>query len=591
MSQQTIHLPLHDQAWRGALARTVALTGLIAAAFCLTVAALMLAAHVHQQNADPLTNGTLIQLKEQLADDPENEALKQAIRQADLEVRRRHLQRQRFLTRGSYLLLGGLCVALACGKAYWHLTAKPYLPDPQRLPAACRPGLARTLRASVGIAAAIAGGGILAVALLPDYRTTWFAALVAQPDPTAPATAPVAAGSLPPREVYLRNWPMFRGPGGCAVAPEGDYPTDWDGSAGKNILWKTRIPLPGYNSPIVWNDSIFLSGATETQRLVYCVDAATGGIRWQEPLPIRPGSKPPQVLEETGLSPSTLATDGLRVYAMFPDGDVAAFDFSGKRIWMRSLGPLENQYGHATSLLTVGERLIVQLDQGSSKKDTRSAILALDGTTGRTVWSTPRPVPNSWTSPILADTPSGLQIITAANPYVIAYDPADGREIWRAGFLSGDVAPSPAYAAGMVFAGQAHADLAAIRTDGQGDVTDTHIAWKADGELPEISSPLATGDHVFMVTTPGLLTCLDAKSGKMLWEHDLEKDVNASPILVGRNVYLTDTTGVTHIFEAADAYKPVAAPGIGEAVHATAAFSGGRIYIRGKEHLYCIAAR
>ena len=121
-------------------------------------------------------------------------------------------------------------------------------------------------------------------------------------------------------------------------------------------------------------------------------------------------------------------------------------------------------------------------------------------------------------------------------------------------------------------------------------MTDTHIVWKADGELPEISSPLATADHVFMVTTPGLLTCLDAKSGKMLWEHELEEDVNASPILVGKFVYLTDTQGITHIFEPAGMFKAVAAPSIGEAVYATAAFVGGRIYIRGKEHLYCIAA-
>ncbi|MDP6381260.1 MAG: PQQ-binding-like beta-propeller repeat protein, partial [Phycisphaerae bacterium] len=202
-----------------------------------------------------------------------------------------------------------------------------------------------------------------------------------------------------------------------------------------------------------------------------------------------------------------------------------------------------------------------------------------------------RTVASSWTTPIVIDAGGRRQLITCATPWVLAYDPADGTELWGAEFLLGDVAPSPIFAGGLVFAVNDGAVLAAIRPDGDGVVTDTKIVWKAHDGLPDIASPVSDGNLVYLVAAGGLITCYDAADGKKVWEKYLERNYTASPSLVGNRIYLLDMDGVMLMLEAGREFKELGQAELGEECHASPAFADGRIYIRSEGHLYCIGKK
>ncbi len=385
---------------------------------------------------------------------------------------------------------------------------------------------------------------------------------------------------------------MFRGPvAGRAEAME--YLTEWDGATSQGVVWKAEIPLPGKNSPIFSEGKIFLTGADDMAREIYCFDAATGEMLWSQPFDRSgpPGEDLPDVMEDTGYAAPTVATDGERVFASFANGDVVAYDLEGEFVWMQEFGPVENSYGHAASLAMHEDKVIMQLDQTFDADEGLSALIALDAATGEEVWRTTRPVPNSWSSPIVIRTDENTQIITTADPYVISYNPETGEELWRVECLMGDVGPSACYADGLVYAANDMADVLAIRATAGGlGGAAGDIVWTADEGLPDTSSPASNGDIVILVTSYGTVTCYGAKDGAKLWEEDLGATFNSSPMIVGENVYLSDTDGVTHIFGAAREYKSVGTGTLEEPIHATPVFLDGRIYVRSEGNLYCIGA-
>jgi len=565
-----------------ALRRACVFSALVAGAFMLVVAAVLVVDYVRLSDSAQDESIELLSLRKELSDNPIDDALKSRIRELDLELRNQHFRAEARMRVGIYLLAGGaaLCMALVQGAAWlgrqirrvgstdlpgWQARASKFA----RWAVAA---LAVVLVASAGLLAALSQG------LGPWGRREW----------------PDISG----------NWPRFRGPGGLGVFSGAGVPQTWDVQTGEGILWKRRVPLPGNGSPVIAGDRLFLAGADDYRREVYCFHAGSGELLWRSEVGPTPEGKPavPDVMEDTGLAPSTPATDGKRVFAVFPTGEVAAFDLEGKRLWARNFGKprpdeddpdmkdlliLDNPYGHATSLLTHGDTLLVQLDQ-SRAKDGLSKLLALDAATGRTVWEKPRPVAASWATPIIAETPTGAQLITCANPWVIAYDPADGSEIWRADVLMGDVAPSPVASGNMVFVVNDRPQLSAIRTDGRGDVTETHVVWKAEDNLPDIVSPLTDGQRVYLLDSTGMLTCYDARTGEKLYEQDLGEYSHASPSLVGDTVYVITDKGVTIRFRAGPVYKELGRADLGERVRASPAFADGAMFIRGRRHLYCM---
>ncbi len=388
------------------------------------------------------------------------------------------------------------------------------------------------------------------------------------------------------------NWPRFRGPGGAGVDTGADVPLTCDVKTGANIAWTAAVPAKGFSSPVVWGDRLLLSGGDKARCEVMCFDVRSGNLWWRSVVPkaVSGPVNANKLPDECDMAAATVATDGQRVYAIFASGDLAALDLDGHVVWSKSLGVPKNLYGHATSLLTWHDRVIVQFDQGTPA-DQLSKIYAFNCATGAVVWSQPRPVGASWATPIVIEVAGKSQIVALAAPWVISYSPQDGSEIWRANCLDGEVTPSPIFAAGTLYIVNPTIKLQAIRPDGRGDVTRTHLGWMAEDGIPELTSPVSDGNLVFVVTTAGVLTCYDAKDGRKQWEHDFDDECNASPSIVRGKLYLITKKGTLVVIEASRQFKELGRSELGEQVVASPAFAGGRMFVRGDKRLICITAK
>ena len=548
----------------------------IGGVFSLIVCALLISNYIQMEMGDPLDSEELSKLKATLLRQPKNDSIREEIRVLDLELRKEYFQRREFSRIGSYLLIGGITVFLIGSKSAIAYRKKLPMPQPKRDEESRNVVLARW---SVGAFGLLAIGIALAFAISGTKVQYQVSGIRDQASTIQPYPSP---------EEIRKNWPRFRGPGGLGISAYTNVPSSWNGKTGEGVLWKTPVPLSGENSPIVWGDRVFLTGADEESREVYCFDANSGEMLWQKAVVDVPFSElePPEVDMETGFAAPTAVTDGQRVYAIFANGDLICFDFNGNQVWARSVGPFDNMYGHASSLAIYRNLLLILLDQAETEI---SELIAMEATTGKTIWSAQRPVPNSWATPIVINTGEREEIITCGSPWVIAYEPATGEELWRAECLGGDVAPSPVYGNGLVFVTNTYELLAAIRPGGQGNVTETNIVWTAEDGLPDICSPLTNGKLVFLMETYGFLTCYDAETGEKVWEEDIAETFKASPSLVGDNVYLMTEDGIMIIIKADREYKEIGRYELGEGSGACPAFLDGRIYIRGKENLYCIA--
>jgi outer membrane protein assembly factor BamB len=408
------------------------------------------------------------------------------------------------------------------------------------------------------------------------------------------AVAGAVFGAAPPTPGESQaTWPRFRGPDGSGVYAGSGLPVSCDVAAGKNLAWTTEVPAAGFSSPVVWADRVFLSGGDMTKREVMCFDVASGMLLWQSAVPkAAPAASDDknEVSDQWDMAASTVATDGRRVYAIFANGELAAFNFDGSAAWSKNLGVPKNQYGHAASLLTSQDRVIVQLDQGEAD-DHLSKLYAFDGATGAVAWQQARPVGASWATPITATVAGQPLVITLGNPWVIGYAAKDGAEVWRAECLDGEVTPSPVFAGVTLFVISPASKLQSIRPDGKGEVTQTHLGWMGEDGIPDITSPVSNGELVFVVDSSGVVTCYDAKTGRKQWEHDLEDEFRASPSLADGHLYLVSKKGTLVVLDAAREFHELARSSLGEEVSASPAFAPHKIIIRGTKHLICLGGK
>ena len=396
--------------------------------------------------------------------------------------------------------------------------------------------------------------------------------------PTPSAAVSKAVASTKDR---LKNWPGFLGPKSGHAEAKG-LSIDWNGETGEGIKWKTKVPLPGFNSPIIWGDKIFLSGADENTREVYCFDTETGKILWKKAVANVPGSPSsedsPEVSDDTGFAAATMATDGLRVFAIFSNGDLVAFDFEGNQVWAKNLGIPENPYGYSSSLVIYENSLLIQYDI-----DENSFFTGLDVATGKERWRTPRDFGPSWSSPIVIDTGKRDEVILAADPMVVSYNPKNGKELWRVECLEGgEIAPTPVYANGLIYVAADYVKVAAI------DVIKHEVVWETQDMIPGIATPLVVGEYLIGGLSEGGMVCYNAKTGEEIWVEDSDEGFYASPILANGLVYIADRSGIMHIFRPDAEYKSISTPALGEEIVSTAAAMGDTLYIRGINNLYRI---
>jgi len=561
--------------------------GVIAGLFSLVVCAFMIANNLRLQASDPIRTPALQKLVQDLKASPQNEALKEQIRELDYLARQAFFTSRHFNQIAIWLLVGGVTVAVVAFKTLSTYHRKVPFPD-SRDSKGDLAANASWARQSVTVV------GLILIGLALSLALPWKSPLEqSQRDlsvatgPAANKLAPAAVTAFTPparpvasREERLSYWPSFRGPA-SGHAHSTNLPTQWDGRTGQGILWKTAIPLPGFGSPIVWGDRVFISGGNEKTRAVYAVDARNGKQLWEQTVATRIAApdEVPKVTADTGYAAPTMATDGTRVFAIFATGDLVAFDFDGNQVWAQHLGVPENPYGHSSSLEIFEDTLIVQFDH---EKD--GFVTALDVRTGATRWKTGRKFGPSWASPTLIETDGHTELILVAKAFVTSYDPRTGQELWRLKCLAdADVAPTPVFANGLLYVAADHVKFAAI------DVKMRRVVWENKDDIPGIGTPVVSGDFLFAGLGDWGIACWDARTGRRVWLQETDDGFYASPILAGNGVFLVDRTGTMCIFEASGArYKAIARPVLGEDAVTTPAIYGESLIYRGAKHLFRI---
>ena len=388
--------------------------------------------------------------------------------------------------------------------------------------------------------------------------------------------------------VCAENWPCWRGPRGDGTSLEAATPIRW--SSTENISWKTAVPGQGHSSPIVWSDRVFLTSALpeREERILLCFDRETGGVLWQQTVlqsPLEAKNK------ENSYASATPATDGEKVYVTFLDREqvlAAAYDLAGKQRWLVRPGGFKSQWGFShTPVLFEDKVLVVCYSKGEN------FVVALDWADGHTVWKTPGVNPTQSYSPPLVRKMSGLiQMVTPGNRAVTSYDPRTGKVLWRVDGPSDDSLVTPVYheGAGLVLSCSSWPDrvLLAIRPDGEGNVTASKFAWKTKEGAPYVPSPVAAGDWFFTSSLASKAACCyDARTGTNLWKEPMGLH-HASPVTANGLVYFLNDEGVMHVIKASSRYELVARNELGEKTYASPALSGGQMFLRSFEHLYCI---
>ncbi|HZK94700.1 MAG TPA: PQQ-binding-like beta-propeller repeat protein [Prolixibacteraceae bacterium] len=594
--------------------------------FCITVALLLLLNFMQMAKNKPLESKALTSLVKRLSQEPNSDELKQEIRNFDLLARKAYFNSQWQVKTGGYLLLFGAIVFALSLRVFIGIKSKigePEVKDENDLTSRIMTQRWVMITGSVlvvlGLAASFASVDhlkkydvkaalteakssdnqdsveVIKVGENPqvvqsatiDTTKSVIAVNATKTDATKTDTAsvvPVAAAKIifPGSNAIKANAPGFRGPFGNGVFFQKGTPVEWDAATGKNVIWKTPVPKKGYNSPVIWGNKVFLSGADNQSREVYCFDRNSGKVLWKQLVDKIQGSPAtaPKVTEDTGFAAPSLTTDGNRVYAMFADGDIICFDMDGNRVWARNLGLPDNHYGHASSLIMYKDKVYIQYDTNKSRK-----LIALNASTGETTWETVRKGKISWASPILAEINGKFQVVLSTDPMVAGYDPETGKELWSVDCMSGEVGPSPASGGGMVFAVNEYAKLVCI------DPSKNAKVWENDEFLAEVASPVTANGLLFVATTYGVLACYDAKSGEKYWSKEEGAGYYSSPVIADNKVYTFDTTGKMRVFDLGKEAKIIGEGNAAEKMTTTPAFANGRMFVRTPKFLYCVGTK
>jgi outer membrane protein assembly factor BamB len=405
---------------------------------------------------------------------------------------------------------------------------------------------------------------------------------------------------------YAENWPSWRGPRGDGTSLEANAPREWDAIAGRNIAWKTAIPGDGHGSPIVWNDAIFLlSCLTESQeRILLRLDRRTGAMEWQQTVLTAPLET---VHARNSHASSTPATDGQSVYVTFLEVDgstvpatnvsavrpvtpgqvvVAAYDFKGNRQWKVRVGEFVSVHGFCSNPVIYGDLLVINGDH-----DGDSYIAALNKSTGELVWKVPRAHrTRSYVTPLIRDIGGRVQMVLSGSHHIVSLDPRDGTQHWT---IDG---PTEQFVASMVFDGR-HFYAAggfptyhvmAIRPDGQGNVTDTHVAWHSTNAHCYVPSPIVVDDYLLVADDRGTANCFNTATGERLWQARVGHHFSTSPVTASGLIYLVADDGITNIIAPGKELQILAKNPLGEFTYSSPAISQGQIFIRGEKHLFCI---
>jgi len=382
-------------------------------------------------------------------------------------------------------------------------------------------------------------------------------------------------------------WASWRGPRGDGTCIEQDVPTNWDPAG---AIWKTEIPGQGHASPIVWGDRVCtVTGLPATkERSLLCLDRTSGKILWQQTVvqgPLEPINK------ENSYASGTPATDGERVFVTFRVGDeivVAAHHLaSGKQLWLVRPGTHAGEWGFSNEPVLFKDKVILD---GDGKGD--SFLVALSRADGKTLWRINRVNKGiSYSAPLIRELAGRTQLIQCGDRCVASFDPETGKQLWAVDGPSQEFVATPVYSekAGLVFVSSSWPKqiLLAIRPDGSGDVTATHVVWSDNKGAPYVPSLIVAGDFLLSVNSAGVAFCYEAATGKVLWQEKLGRH-HASPVLVNGLAFFINDNGQVNVIKPGTQFERVAQYELGEQCYASPAISNGQVFLRGFKHLFCI---
>jgi len=394
------------------------------------------------------------------------------------------------------------------------------------------------------------------------------------------------------------DWPQFRGPTGQGLA-EGSLPTSW--SKTTNVVWKQEIPGSGWSSPIIYKGRVYLTASVPVEKSeakdftlrALCLDAGTGKPLWDTEIFQPPGKKAPRIHNKNSQASPTPLTDGQRVYVHFGHLGTAALDLEGKILWKSTDIKYSPVHGNGGTPILAGEALVFSCDGGD-----KQFVVALDRSTGKVLWKTDRkttaPKKFAFCTPLLITVNGQEQIVLPGAGIVAAYEPKSGKEIWRVQYEDGySVVPRPAFGNGLVFLSSGYDTPVtyAIRPDGTGDVTKTHIAWTLAKGAPLTPSPLVVGDELYLVSDQGIASCLDAKTGKVHWQERVGGNYSASPLYADGKIYLQAEDGTGVVVKAGKKFEVISRNELDERSLASCAVCDGALFIRTNKHLYKIQSK
>ena len=398
------------------------------------------------------------------------------------------------------------------------------------------------------------------------------------------------------------NWTRFRGPNGQGISKATNLPVSW--SAEENIAWKTSIPGEGWSSPITWDDHIFLTTATEDGKNchVIAVDRKTGKILWDK---IVFTQKPQQTRHDmNSYATPTPVTDGETVYAIFSGGSFVALDFDGNIRWINSDMDFYSHHGMGSSPILYNDLLLFSVAQSNREEPKllgwqepwdKGYLLALDKNSGKERWRGMRGMSCiAHSTPAVMNVNGKDQIISVAGDVIQGFDPADGKLIWTITNKGEPCVPSPAIGGGLIYSNTAATNpILAVRPDGKGDCTATHVAWEQRRGAPMMASCLYVKPCLYTCSDGGNFSCLDAATGEVLWQTRLRTGaLNPSPLYADGKIYVLSEQGTTIVMKPSDDPKKVAEiiskNELNDHCRASIAIAGKQFIIRTDNQLWCI---
>lgn len=399
-------------------------------------------------------------------------------------------------------------------------------------------------------------------------------------------------GALCPNDAGAADWTEFRGGNDAGRAQATDLPVTW--TTKENIQWRTELPGQGWSSAVTSDGQVFLTaavpidGTAEFNLDVICLEGKSGDILWQTTA-LRQSSPSPKIHNKNTHASPTPVIVGERIVVHFGHQGTACLDRRGNIIWRNRELNYPPVHGNGGSPVVVEGRVIFSCDAASNPF---MAALSLDD--GKLLWKTQRSVEAdrkfSFSTPVVVDWKGKTQIVSAGSDAVWSYD-IDGEELWRVRYSGYSVVPKPVFINGLVYVctGFNQPSLLAIRPNGRGDATDTHLEWSTKSQVPHTPSLLVTTEHIFMVSDRGVATCLDAQTGEEIWQERLAgKGFSASPILADGKIYFTSEDGVTTVLTAGSVFEKIAENKIDEKTLASIGVVDNSLLLRTEAALYRI---